>query len=62
MRPNSAELRGLAGNPDDVVHGLTGQLRLAFGDEKPRQLVLSGGQVSLDGAELVAGDGMLDAK
>jgi hypothetical protein len=35
---------------------------LALGDEQPRQIVLAGGQVSLDRTQLVAGNGVLDAE
>src|SRR5262245_58691278 len=38
------------------------ELRLALSDEHPRQLVLAGGEVAFDGAEVVAGDGMLDGQ
>ena len=43
VRPDPAELCGLAGYPNNVVDGLTGQLRLSFRDEQPRKLVLPGG-------------------
>jgi len=42
--------------------GLAGQLGLTFGQEQPRQVVFAGSWLALDGAELVAGDGMLNAE
>jgi hypothetical protein len=44
MRPHPAELRLLAGRADDIIHGLTGELRVAFKDEEPGQIVLAGGE------------------
>ena len=35
MRPDAAELGLLAGEADDVIDGLPGQLRLALGQEEP---------------------------
>jgi len=37
-----------------VVHGLARELRLPLGDEQPRQIVVAGGEVPLNGAQLVA--------
>jgi len=56
VRPDPAKLRRLIGHPDDVVHGLAGELRLPLGDEEPGKIVLAGGEVALDGAQLVAVD------
>src|SRR5262245_1055664 len=62
VRPDPAKLRGLAGHPDDVVHGLARELRLPLGDEQPGEIVLAGGEVALDGAQLVASDRLLDGE
>src|SRR5262245_19882767 len=62
VRPDPAELGLLAGEPDNVVDGLAGQLGLTLGQEQPRQVVGAGGKVALNGAQLVAGNGMLNAK
>jgi hypothetical protein len=40
--PDAGELRFLAGNTDDVIDSLTGELRLALGQEQPRQVVFAG--------------------
>ena len=34
--PNPTELRLLASEPDDVIHGLAGELRPALRDEEPK--------------------------
>ena len=60
VRPDPAKLRRLARHPDDVVHGLAGELRLTLGDEEPGQIVLAGGEVAFKGAEFVASDRLLD--
>jgi hypothetical protein len=60
MRPHAPQLRRLAGDPDHVVHGLAGELRLPLGDEQPREVVFSGGEVPLEGAQLVASDRLLN--
>ena len=44
------------------VGGLAGELCLPLGHEQPGQLVLPGGEVALDRAQLVAGDRVLDAQ
>ena len=62
VRPDAAELRLFSRQPDDVVDGLPGELGLTLGDEQPWQAVLPGGQVALDGAELVAGNWVLDGE
>ena len=46
--------------PHQVVDGALGQLRPALGDEQPGKPILPRRQVALDGAQLVAGDGMLN--
>ena len=61
VRPHSAQLGVLAGDPTDVIDRLPGELGVAFGDEQPRQAVLTGGEIALDGTQLVAGDRLLDA-
>jgi hypothetical protein len=60
VRPHPPQLGRLAGDPHDVVHGLAGELRLPLGDEQPGELVLAGGEVPLEGAQLVASDRLLD--
>jgi hypothetical protein len=42
-----------------VVHGLARELRLTLGDEQPGKIVLAGGEIPLDGSQLVAGDRLL---
>jgi len=54
VRPDPSKLRPLTGKPNDVVHGLAGELRLLLGDEQPGQIVFAGGEVPLDRAQLVA--------
>jgi hypothetical protein len=53
MGPDVAELCGFASDPHDVVDGLAGELRLALRDKEPWQVVGAGGEIALDGAELV---------
>jgi len=36
-----------ASEPDDVIHGLAGELRLALGHKEPGQIVFAGGEVGL---------------
>src|SRR5262245_46415053 len=62
VRPDAAELSVLAGKPYNVVHRLPGHLGLPFGQEQPGQIVFPDGKVALDGAQLVACDGMLNAE
>ena len=49
-------------NPHDIIDGLAGELCLPLGDEQPGQIVLPGGEVALDRAQLIAGDRVLDAQ
>ena len=60
--PDSAELRLLASHAHDVIDGLAGELCLPLGHEQPGQIVLPGGEVALDGAQLIAGNRVLDAQ
>jgi malonyl CoA-acyl carrier protein transacylase len=60
VRSDPAELRLRTSQPDDIVDGLAGGLRLALRGEQPGQVVVAGGEVALDRAQLVAGDRMLD--
>jgi hypothetical protein len=53
VRPDRAELRFFAGKPHDVVDSLAGELRPALRDTQPGQIILPGGEVAFDGAELV---------
>jgi hypothetical protein len=55
VRPNTAELRSFASRPQDVGDGLAGEFRLALRDKQPGQIILPGGEVPFDGAELVPG-------
>jgi hypothetical protein len=50
-----AELGRSASKPDDVIHGLARELRLALGHKEPWQIVFLRCKVALDGAQLVAG-------
>jgi len=49
-------------NGDEVIYGLTGDWLAAFGEEQLGSATALGRQVALDGAQLVAGDGMLDVQ
>jgi hypothetical protein len=51
--PNPAQFCLLAGKADDVVYGLAGELCLPLRHEQPGQVVLAGGEVALNGAQLV---------
>ena len=42
VRPDPPELRGLASDPHDIIHGLAGELCLPLGHEQPRQVVSMG--------------------
>jgi hypothetical protein len=58
--PDSAELRLVTGQAHDLVDGLAGHRPAALGNKQPRQVVFPGGEVALDGSELIAGDRLLD--
>src|SRR4051812_48697721 len=45
---------------DEVVDRLARHRLAALGDEQPGQCVRAGGEIAADGAQLVAGDGLLD--
>src|SRR4029077_11049980 len=62
VRPDAPELCGLASDPHDIIDGLAGELCLPLGHEQPRQIVLPGGEVALDRAQLIAGNRVLDAE
>jgi len=62
VRPDAPELRSLASDPHDIIDGLAGEPCLALGHEQPGQIVLAGGEVALDRAQLVARYRMLDAE
>ena len=62
MGPDASKLGLLAGHTHDVVDGLTGELRLPLRDKEPGQLVGTGGEIALDGAQFIAGDRVLDAQ
>ena len=47
---------------DEVVDGLPGERLAALGGEQPGQRVGAGGKMALDGAQLVAGDRLLDGQ
>ena len=48
------------GHGDEIIHGLAGERLLALRHKKPGQCILAGGKIAFDGAQLVAGDRMLD--
>lgn len=52
----------ISGGLDDVVHRLPGERLAALGDEEPRQVIVSPCKPALDSAQLVPGDGMLNAE
>jgi hypothetical protein len=60
--PSPAKLCLLDGQAHDVVDGLAGQLGLTLREEQPGQIVLAGGQVAFDGAQLVARYRVLDGQ
>jgi len=62
VRPNPAELGLLAGEPDDVIHGLPGDCACRSDAKSQRRLSLRGGEVVLDRAQFIAGDRVLDAE
>jgi hypothetical protein len=43
---------------EEIVHRLTRERSLTFGDKQLGQRICAASQVSLDGAEFIAGDGM----
>src|SRR3954452_15257355 len=45
---------------DQVIDRLPGHRLTALGDEQPGQRVRAGGEIAADGAQLVAGNGLLD--
>jgi len=62
VRPDAPEHCGLASDAHDIIDGLAGELCLPLGNEQPRQVVFPGGEIALDGAQLIAGDRVLDAQ
>ena len=60
--PNAGELRLPASDPHDIIDALAGELCLPLRHEQPGQLVLPGGEVALDRAQLIAGDRVFDAQ
>jgi hypothetical protein len=58
--PDRRETGPCRGAGDQVVHGLPGERLPAFGDEQPGEPIGAGGEVSLDRAQFVAGDRLLD--
>jgi hypothetical protein len=62
VRVDVAETGAPGGGGDEIVSRLPGQGLASLGQEQPRQSIRSGGEVTLDGAELVAGDRLLDRK
>src|SRR4051794_10877386 len=60
MHPRQASTFGRRG--DQVVDRLRGERLAAFGDEQPGQRVGAGGERTLDGAQLVAGNRLLDGQ
>jgi hypothetical protein len=54
-RGRISPLTRLANDIDDAP---TGELLSALGDEQPGQAALANGEIALEGAELVAGDGL----
>jgi len=59
VRPDAPEHCGLASDAHDIIDGLAGELCLPLGNEQPRQVVFPGGEIALDGAQLIARDRML---
>jgi hypothetical protein len=60
VRADAGQAGARRGGRDEVVHRLPGQRPAALGDERPGQRVGAGGEVAPDGAQLVAGDRLLD--
>jgi hypothetical protein len=62
MGPDASKLGLLAGQTHDVIDGLSGELGLPLGHKQPGQIVFAGGEIALDGTQLVAGNRVLDTK
>src|SRR5215210_6935026 len=60
MRMDRAEPRPLGCRADKVVHRLARKRLAALGDEQPRQPIRPRGEIALNGAQLGAGDWLLD--
>ena len=60
VRMDVAETGTPGGGGDEVVCCLTGQGLASLGQEQPGQAIRSGGEVTLDGTELVPRDRLLD--
>src|SRR4029453_6447336 len=59
--PDATQLCGLASDPHDIIDGLGGAVPAAR-TRTARAVVLPGGEVSLDRAQLIAGDRGPDAQ
>src|SRR3954464_6531925 len=60
MRMDGAEPRPLGGRADQVVHRLARERLVPLGDEQPGQPIRPHREIALDGAQLGAGDRLLD--
>jgi hypothetical protein len=59
VRMNSAQACTLTERCNHVGHGSTHHLTIALGHEQPRQLVLSCGEITLEGSQFIAVQRML---
>ena len=62
VRMHAGQAGALGRRGDQVVDRLAGHGLAALGGEQPGQRVGAGGEVALDGAQLVAGDRLLDGQ
>jgi cell division ATPase FtsA len=54
VRPDAPELRGLVSDPHEKIDGLAGELCQLLGHKQPGRIVLPGGEIALDRAQLIA--------
>lgn len=62
MGIDCAQICSCPRRPDDIVYRLSRERLPAFGNEQPRQRIISMRQPAADGAQLVARDRLFDAK
>ena len=60
VRVDASEAGARRRRGDEIVHRLARHRLAPLGDEQPGQCVRAGGEIAADGAQLVAGNGLLD--